>query len=147
MAGFVSGSGFALAPALWNCQVLLGAAAGAVKVVRFCWEEQRVLLLSSDVTAGFDYLGKWPWEESGGDRMEVVCRWDSAISFSWRDCCTRDSWSFFRKMAKKAPAKWYQWNSVVLRGWIFFSFLALLRSLPLLHWKWSELSQHLTLHL
>lgn len=56
MAGFVPG--FVLAPALWKCQVLLGAAAGAVKVVGFCWEEQTVLLLSSDVTAGFDSLGK-----------------------------------------------------------------------------------------
>lgn len=62
-------------------------------------------LLSSDVTAGFDSLGKRPWKESGGDRMEVVYRWESAISFCWQDSCTRDGWSFFRKMARKAPTK------------------------------------------
>lgn len=70
MAGFVSGSGFALAPALWNCQVLLGAAAGAVKVVRFCWEEQTVLLLSSDVTLGLILLVN----DHGKNQVEIGWR-------------------------------------------------------------------------
>lgn len=37
--------------------------------------------------------------------MEVVYKWESVVSFSWKDSCTRDRWSFFRKMAKKSPSQ------------------------------------------
>lgn len=53
--------------------------------------------------------------------MEAIYRWESAISFCWQDSCTKDSWSFFRKMARKAPTKRYQWNSDFERAnFLFF---------------------------
>lgn len=102
---------------------------------------------SSAITFGFDSLGKWPWRKSDGDGMKVGYGWESPISFSWQDSCAKDIWSFSSKMAPKAPTKWHQWNSVNLKGWIFFFSLALLKRLPLLHWKWSEQSSHFTPHL
>lgn len=125
MAGFVPG--FALDPALWKCQVLPGAAAGAVAGAGQCCFFPLTLLLGLILLVN----------DHGNNQVQVGWRWSAGGSLpspspgriAAQGTVGVSSGKWQKSPSQMTSVEFCDFDST---NFLFFS-LALLRSLPLLH--------------